>query len=123
MDITLTNTGLRRIGIILTTLATAAIHLILLNFSMHDSSGKIDILFTLNGIGFLALLAAYYLPIPIAQNYHNLVRWAFMIYTLATILAWVVMGEKSLPHDWLGYVTKIIEVILLALLWTDKDRN
>lgn len=100
-----------KIGIILLTLATIAIHLIVLN------SRGIDILFTLNGLGYLGLLVLYFLPIPLAQNNRNLVRWVFIGYTAVTILAWVFVGERAL----LGYATKAIEALLIILLLLDRS--
>lgn len=99
-----------QIGIIVLTLATAIVHLVILNLE------SIDILFTLNGLGFLGLLALYFLPIPIAQKYHNLVRWAFMAYTAVSILAWVIVGSPSA----LAITDKAIEVVLIILLWLDR---
>ena len=101
-----------KIGIILTTLATALIH-----FSLLFP----DVLFILNGLGYLALLAAYFLPINLAQRYHNLVRWGFLAFTLVTILAWIAIGDKSWPAGSLGYLTKLIEIILIILLLVDKQ--
>lgn len=101
-----------QIGIILTTVAAALIH-----FSLLFP----DVLFILNGLGYLTLLAAYFLPIDLARKYHNLIRWLFIAFTLVTILAWIVMGDKSWPAGSLGYLTKIIEVILIVLLLIDKQ--
>ena len=97
-----------QIGIILTTLATALIH-----FSLLFP----DVLFILNGLGYLTLLAAYFLPIDLARKNHNLIRWLFIAFTLVTILAWAVMGERSS----LGYLTKFIEVVLVILLLVDRQ--
>lgn len=99
-----------QIGIIVLALATAIVHLVILNLE------SIDILFTLNGLGFLVLLVLYFLPIPVAQNNHNLVRWAFMAYTAVSILAWVIVGSPSA----LGFIDKSIEVALIILLWLDR---
>lgn len=99
-----------QLGIILLALATAIVHLVILNLE------SIDILFTLNGLGFLGLLALYFLPIPIAQKYHNLVRWAFMAYTAVSILAWVMVGSPSA----LAITDKAIEIVLIILLWLDR---
>ncbi|HUV28649.1 MAG TPA: hypothetical protein VMW34_14920 [Anaerolineales bacterium] len=101
-----------QIGIILTTVAAALIH-----FSLLFP----DVLFILNGLGYLTLLAAYFLPIDLARKYHNLIRWLFIAFTLVTILAWIVMGDKSWPAGSLGYLTKIIEVVLIVLLLIDKQ--
>lgn len=101
--------GPKQIAIVILTLATALIHISLL-FP--------DVLFILNGLGYLTLLAAYFLPLPFVKDNRGLVRWAFMAYIIVTILAWIAMGDKS----WvLGYITKLIEIVLVVLLWTDKD--
>jgi hypothetical protein len=104
-----TRFGLLQGIILLLGLATAAIHGILLNIRM----GGIDPLFTLNGIGFVALLAAYFLPQFI--KYRSLVRWILIAYTAVTIIAWVFIGEREI----LGYVTALIEVGLIVALYLD----
>ena len=112
--------GPRQIGIVLLTLVTAAVHLIILNIMMVNLKGSIDLLFTLNGLGYLALLVAYFIPVPVAQKNHNLVRWVYMGFAILTILAWVAMGTKSGPGASLGYFTKIVELALVVLLWLDR---
>jgi len=111
MNATAARFGLKQIVIAILTLATAGIH-----FSLLFP----DVMFILNGLGYLALLAAYFLPLPIAKDNPRLVRLAFMAYVMVTILAWVVMGEKSWPAGMMGYVTKLIEIALLGLLWSDR---
>ncbi len=106
--------GAVQIGIIILTLATALIHLQLL-FP--------DVLFILNGLGYLALLAAYFLPVDLARNNHNLVRWLFIIFTVVTVLAWVAIGDKSWPAGSLGYLAKLIELVLIALLVVDGRQS
>jgi hypothetical protein len=96
-----------RIGILLLGLATAIIHLQL---------AFPDVMFILNGLGYLGLLAAYFLPIPIFQERHNLVRWALIAFAAVTIIGWVLIGERST----LGYVDKTIEVLLIILLLVDS---
>jgi hypothetical protein len=96
--------------IMVTGLITAIIHLVLLNVGM----GKIDPLFTLNGLGYLALLAALFLNIPVVSKQQPLVHWAFLAFTAVTILAWVVMGR---PYSVLGYLTKLDEVVLIVALY------
>lgn len=102
--------GAVQIGIIILTLATALIHISLL-FP--------DPLFILNGLGYLTLLAAFFLPIDFLRERHNLVRWGYIIFTAVTILAWVAIGERST----LGYVTKLIEVGLIVLLFVDGRQS
>ncbi len=96
--------------ILVTGLFAALVHLVLLNLSM----GKIDPLFTLNGLGYLTLLAALFLNLPVVSKQQTLVHWAFMAFAAVTIVAWVVMGR---PYTALGYVTKLDELMLIAALY------
>jgi hypothetical protein len=102
--------ALIRAGIIVLTLATALIHL-QLNFP--------DPGFILNGLGYLGLLAALYLPVSQLARYHNAVRWALIGYTALTLFLWILFGAR-IP---IGYVDKTIEVILIALLLLDARRS
>lgn len=92
-------------GIILLTVATAAIHIALL-FP----------LFILNGLGYLALLAALYLPIRQLTSYRHPVRWVLLGYTALTVVLWVIIGQRDL----VAYVDKVIEVVLIVLLWLES---
>jgi hypothetical protein len=103
-----------QVGIILLTLTTALIH-----FYLNVLMGKIDPLFTLNGLGYLVLLAALFLPLPFLARYRPLIKWAMVAYTLVTILAWVFLGAR----DFLGYFDKLVEVGLLILLLLHKPRG
>lgn len=91
--------------IVVLTLFTAIVHLVLLNL------GGLQPLFILNGLGYLALLAAIVWDVPKGQA--RLVHYTFIAYTLITIAAWAVMGTR----DVLAYVTKLAEVVLVVLLW------
>jgi hypothetical protein len=96
------------LGIVILTLATALIHL-----SLNLTMGQFDLMFTLNGIGYLALLAALFLDLPIARDYRKVVRFGFIAFTGVTIVAWIFLGDMSW---WLGWVTKVIELILIGML-------
>jgi hypothetical protein len=103
-------------GIILFALATAVLHIILFP----------DIMFTLNGLGYLALLAAYFLPVPFLQERHHLVWWALVGYTVLTIILWVIMGDKNFvagTSSATGYYAKTAEVLLLAFLLADRPKS
>ncbi len=104
--------GVNHYVIILLTLATAGIHLSLL-FP--------DPMFIMNAIGYLVLLAAYFLPVAFFRKYHALVRCVFIGFALVTILAWVLIGDKSWPGGALGYITKAIEFLLVIFLFTDRQ--
>jgi hypothetical protein len=96
-------------GVIVLTLIAAAVHLSLL-FP--------DLAFILNGLGYLALLAALYLPIRPLVPYRRLVRWSLIGYATLTILLWVAIGERSL----LGFATTADEVALVILLLLEGSR-
>ena len=104
------NRSMLRTIVLVTGLITALIHLVLLNVGM----GTIDPLFTLNGLGYLALLAALFLDLPVVSKQRTLVHWAFMAFTAVTILAWAIMGG---PYTMLGYLTKLDELVLIAALY------
>jgi hypothetical protein len=99
-----------RIGVVVLTLITAIVHLSLL-FP--------DPVFILNGLGYLTLLAALYLPIPRLVPHRRLVRWTLIGYAMLTILAWVAIGERT-P---LGYSTTAAEVALVLLLLVEGRRT
>ena len=83
-----------QIALIILTVITAIIH-----FERAIEDPDIRILFILNGLGYFALLAAFYMPM--FQQYHKLVRWTFVIYTALTILlyfVWVAMSAEWTVH-------------------------
>jgi hypothetical protein len=103
-----------RVGIFVLTLATAIIHLYLaftaipyfgLNFGV--------VLFILNGLGYLGLLAALQLPIPRLVRFRSAARWALVAYAALTIVLFFLMAPS---YEFIGYVDKAIEVALIALL-------
>lgn len=99
-----------RVGIVALTIITALIHLSL-NFP--------DPMFILNGLGYLALLAALYLPIPRVAHYRNLVRWVMIGYTALTLVLWVVIGMRT-P---IGYISAADEAALILLLLLEAYRR
>ena len=109
--------GLVQIGIIVLGLATAFIHLYLATEIF--ASGNSGLLFVLNGVGYLTLLAALFLPIPVVKNYRSIWRILLILFTLTTIIAWVFMGARN---AW-GYTDKAIEIALVILLWLDRSRS
>ncbi len=99
-----------RVGIILLTLATAIIHL---QLAFPDPA------FILNGLGYLTLLAALYLPVARVAPHRDVVRWVLVGYTALTILLWVLIGART-P---IGYIDKAIEAILILLLLAEARRS
>ena len=107
----------KQYGILLAGLATAILHL-----ELFSKMGPDPIV--LNGLGYLALLGAYFLPIPFLQQRHKMVWWVLAGYTLLTIVLWAVMGDKHFvagTTSAIGYYAKTAEVFLLAFLWSDKS--
>lgn len=99
-----------QVSIIALTVITALIHFTL-NFP--------DPVFILNGLGYLTLLAALYLPIPQVERYQNLVRWGLIGYAALTVVLWIAIGLRT-P---LGYVTTADEVALILLLLFEAQRS
>jgi hypothetical protein len=98
------------IPIILLAVATAVIHLVL-----GIPNGMV--MFILNGIGYIVLVIALYLPQ--LKKYQNLTRWALIAYTAVTIIGWVAVGARN-P---IGYIDKLIEVALIALLFLEGRKS
>ena len=104
-----THFGMLQIAIILLTLATALIHLTLgIRFGMTQ--------FILNGIGYLGLLVALFLPQ--LRQYQNYIRWALMGFAAVTILAWAFITGFDLTNP-LAVITKLIEIVLIVCLFLD----
>lgn len=109
MESTQPRVGFMQIVIILLALIAAGIHLQLL-FP--------DVVFILNGLGYLGLTAAYFLPLPIPffRERKRLVRFALIGYTALTLILWLVIGERT-P---LGLFTAGVEVLLVVLLFFQR---
>lgn len=102
-----------RLGIIFLTVATAVVHLYL-GFQGLP-------LFVLNGLGYLALLAALYLPVPQLAPYQNIIRWVLIGYTALTIVLWLVItgGQSNAT----GYIDKVVELLLIGLLLAETRQR
>ena len=105
------------VGIFLLTVATAGIHLYLaLTAISYMGLNSGVMLFILNGLGYLGLLAVLQLPIPQLARFRGAARWALVAFAALTIVLFFVMAPE---YTILGYVDKAIEVALIALLITD----
>lgn len=105
--------NVKHYGILLGGLLTAYFH-----FTLFPDPG-----FTLNGLGYIGLLGAYFLPIAFFQQRHKMVWWGLAGYTLLTIVLWAIMGDKQFvagTTSAIGYYAKAAEVFLFAFLWADK---
>jgi len=125
------NLTFKHYAIILLVLATAILHLVAAVDKILFPEGP-DPLFLLNGLGYLGLLGAYFLPIPFFQQRHKLVWGVLFGYAIVTIVAWVVIwvglnviaqGVPFFDHDSVyGVPAKLVELTLLGFLWSDKPR-
>ena len=109
MDMAANLTG-RQKAIVGLTVATALIHIVL----GFISGGTFLIIFLLNGVGYLGLLAAlYFLPQMAGQR--SMVRWALLAFTAVTFVLYFVFNW---PDIWapMGIVDKLIELVLIILL-------
>jgi hypothetical protein len=105
------------VGIFLLTLATAVIHLYLALTAISSMGLNFGVmLFILNGLGYLGLLAALQLPIRQLARFRSAARWALVAFTALTIVLFFVMAPQ---YTIIGYVDKAIEVALIALLLAD----
>ena len=104
------NIGPLQIAIILLTVATALIHIVL---AIPENLW----MFYLNGIGYLVLVTALYMPQ--FERQRGLIRWVLIAYTAVTIIAWVWIGERNT----IGYVNKLIEAALIVLLFIDGRQS
>jgi hypothetical protein len=107
-----------KIGILVLGLFTALVHLVVLNIIMVNKTGSIDIKFTMNGLGYLALLAVYF--IPAFAKWQKYTRWLLVGFTIVTIIAFFIFGSLTDP---LGIVTKLVEVGLIILLILDGRKS
>ncbi len=79
-----------------------------------------DIMFLLNGIGFIGLAALYLLPLAFLKPYHEIVRWVFAGYSALTVILWVVMNGHLEPA---GIAAKLAEIAIIAVMLIDRPKR
>jgi hypothetical protein len=105
------------VGIFLLTAATAVIHLYLAFTAIGSMGFNFGVmLFILNGLGYLGLLAVLQLPIRQLARFRSAARWALIAFAALTIVLFFIMAPT---YPLIGYVDKAIEVALIALLLAD----
>jgi hypothetical protein len=108
--------------ITLLTIFTAVVHLFLgINGGLSlDPSDGLNILFVLNGMGYLYLLIAVFWTPNFLKEQNPLLRRIFIVYVLMTIILYfIVNGVNGLTSP-LGMFTKAVEVLLLIGLWQSR---
>lgn len=121
----------RQYLIIALALATAALHLGAALDKRIFPDGP-DPLFTLNALGYLGLMLAYFLPLGFLRSRRRLIWTAFFVFTLVTIAAWAIVyvglfvirdGHPFFSVDAnYGIPAKLVEIGLAYLLWKDKPK-
>ena len=104
-------------GIVGLSLATAYIHL-----TLGNTASLMGLLFLANAAGYAALAAAIVVgaavDLPLVRRFSWLPRVALAGFAALTIAGYLVMG----PYFTLGWITKAIEVGIIALLVLDVVR-
>ena len=113
-----TGLGPIRIGVILLSLVTAGVHLYLFLIEGFLGDGTMlpiyQLLFVGNFFAYVTLAVALYLVAPLAR-FRPVVRALIIAIAVASIISYFYVGVT----DTTGDVTKIIEVLLIALLTVD----
>ncbi len=104
--------GTAQVAIGVLTIATALIH-----FSRALGDPEIAVLFALNGLGYLLLLALLVLPLPLTAGQRRAVCWVLIGYAALTIALFFVWGAMSGEWPLIGFIDKAIEVLLVIMLW------
>jgi hypothetical protein len=109
-----------RLAIIILTLLTAAIH-VYLNFNTGTFS--FQPVFTLNALGYLALLALFFkwIDVPFLRGREKLLWYAFMGYTALTLVAYFAVNGAAGFANPVGLIDKVVELFLLIALWLHKE--
>jgi hypothetical protein len=107
--------GTRQYAIIALTLVTAVIHL----FLGFTSEGMFQILFILNGLGYIALLVGLYF-VPQLADKRSLVRYALLGFTAVTFILYFVFNWPDVVST-MGLIDKAVELVLIILLWMDRS--
>jgi len=100
------------LAIIVLTLATALIHV-----ALAIPVGLL--MFYANALGYVALLAVIYLPLPALDRFRQLARYALIAYTAVTVLGWVAFGAR----DAIAYIDKGIEIVLIVMLFMETRKR
>ena len=105
--------GVAQSAIIILVVSAAAIH-----FGRAVANPHITVLFTLNGLGYLGLLALLFLPM--ASSRRGLISNILIGYTALTFVLFFLWGFMKGEWPLIGFVCVAIEAAIIALLWRDN---
>lgn len=109
------NRSTLRWGIAILTIITAAVHLFLGIAGLGDGAETLDILFILNGLGYLGLLAALLGWLPVLGPRPGLTHVLFIGFTALTFILYFVMNGFS-DLGGAAIVAKAAEALLIIAL-------
>ena len=99
-------------GVILLTLITAAIHFYLAPIEFGTGATLFGVLFVLNGLGYLTMLAVIYAPVGFLAPYRLAARMILIVIAAASIGAYFYVGV----FDTIGWVDKAVEAGLIVVV-------
>src|SRR5215469_8734434 len=124
---TVSRIGRLQIAIIVLAVITAVLHL-QLAISLIAAGGlaptgswllkDLPTLFILNFLGYIILVVALYWPQ--LKLFQHIIRWGLILFTAVTIIAYFVVD--GLGFNPIGYVDKLIEVVLIILLLVENRK-
>src|SRR5947209_7747957 len=94
------NRSTLRIVVIVLTLITTGIHLYLaVSYLRHNQYQSLAYTFILNGIGYLALLAALFLDVPYFKDHRDVAHYLLMGFAAVTFIAFFVVNRNDLANQ------------------------
>ncbi len=103
--------------IVVFTLVTALVHLWLVyNGMTRARNPSISYPFLINGVGYLALLGAFFLTRTSREQWHRLVQYLLMAFAAGSIVAWIIINHGRFFLA-LSIFDKAIEVLLIVVVW------
>ncbi|HRQ38936.1 MAG TPA: hypothetical protein PLD25_13595 [Chloroflexota bacterium] len=78
-------------------------------------------LFIANGIGYLVLILCLYF-FPQLESQRSLIRYALIGYTAVTFILYFVFNWPDIFSP-VGLLDKAVELVLIILLWLDRNDN
>jgi len=99
-------------GVILLTLVTAAIHFYLAPIEFGTGATLFGVLFVLNGLGYLTMLAVIYAPLGFLAPFRLAARVILIVIAAASIGAYFYVGV----FDTIGWVDKAVEAGLIVVV-------
>jgi hypothetical protein len=102
--------------VIVLTIVTAAIHLSLGVGGVIMHPDTLCVLFILNALGYLALLAALFLNVPFFKDHRLLAHYLLIAFATVTFIAFFIVNFDILPQIGIAaIIAKADELLLIAV--------